>query len=330
MTTMADLSLDPGILEWIARLEQIAPGIPDIASPDPTVRRVAERELSDLLAVEFTLPIPDGVEIDDFEIEGPGGAIPMRRYRPGAASGPLPSQLWLHGGGFYAGTIDEILNDRLCARRARESGVQVFSLEYRLAPEHPYPAPALDAVAALEALRADAAGFGVDPDRLGIGGNSAGAAIAASTALRMRDAGGPRLVHVDLEVPPLAMQPVGQSAADYAIGFGLDQMDQIVAMYTGPDGPADPNISPLDVDDLAGLPPTLILVGEHDPLRDSGVQYADRLRHAGVPVELFVGAGHLHGTPGITASFPGAREWQQEHARHLAIAYNTQPVPLAR
>jgi acetyl esterase len=87
------------------------------------------------------------------------------------------------------------------------------------------------------------------------------------------------------------VQPVGQSAADYAIGFGLDQMDQIVAMYTGPDGPADPNISPLDVDDLAGLPPTLILAGEHDPLRDSGVQYAERLRHAGVPVELFVGAG---------------------------------------
>ncbi|MET0780525.1 MAG: alpha/beta hydrolase [Microbacterium sp.] len=330
MTTMADLSLDSGILEWIARLEQIAPGIPDIANTDPTLRRVAERELSDLLAVEFTLPIPDGVEIDDLQIAGPGGPMRMRRYRPGAASGPMPSQLWLHGGGFYAGTIDEVLNDRLCARRALESGVQVLSLEYRLAPEHPYPAPVLDAVAALEALRADTARFGVDPDRLGIGGNSAGAAIAASTALRLRDTGGPRLAHVDLEVPPLAMQPVGRSATDYAIGFGLDQMDLIVAMYAGPDGPADPNISPLDVDDVSGLPATLILAGEHDPLRDSGVQYAERLRQAGVPVELFVGVGHLHGTPGITASFPGAREWQQEHSRQLAIAYNTRPSQSAR
>ena len=326
MTTMADLSLDSGILEWIARLEQIAPGIPDIASPDPTVRRVAERELSDRLAVEFTLPVPDGLEMDDLEIEGPGGPLRMRRYRPGASSGARPSQLWLHGGGFYAGTIDEVLNDRLCSRRAHDSGVQVFSLEYRLAPEHPYPAPVLDAIAALEALHADAEGLGVDPDRLGIGGNSAGAAIAASTALRLREIGGPRLAHVDLEVPPLAMQPVGQSAADYAVGFGLDQMEQIVAMYTGPDGAADANISPLDVDDLSGLPATLILAGEHDPLRDSGVQYAERLRQAGVPVELFVGAGQLHGTPGITAAFPGAREWQEEHARRLAIAYDTRPL----
>ena len=111
------------------------------------------------------------------------------------------------------------------------------------------------------------------------------------------------------------MQPVGQSAVDYAIGFGLDQLEWIVAMYAGADGPADANISPLDVDDLGGLPPTLVMAGEHDPLRDSGVEYAERLREAGVPVELFVGAGHLHGTPGITAGFDGAREWQELHAR---------------
>ncbi|WP_457100181.1 alpha/beta hydrolase fold domain-containing protein [Microbacterium sp. P5_E9] len=330
MTTLADLTLDSGILRWIARIEELAPGLPDLANPDPLLQRVAARELSDLLAVDFTLPIPDGVEIDDFEILGRGGALRMRRYRPSGAEGLMPSQLWLHGGGFYAGTIDEILNDRLCARRALDSGVQLFSLEYRLAPQHPYPAPVLDAVAALEALVADPARFGVDPDRLGIGGNSAGAAIAASTALRIRDAGAPRLAHVDLEVPPTAMHPVGQSAVDYAIGFGLDRMDFIVAMYAGADGPADANISPLDVDDVGGLPPTLIMAGEHDPLRDSGVQYADRLRQAGVPVELFVGAGHLHGTPGITAAFDGAREWQEQHARYLAAAYNTHPVPLAR
>jgi acetyl esterase len=329
MTTLTDLSLDPGILRWIARIEQLSPGIPDLASPDPVAQRVAARELSDLLAADFTLPIPDGVEIEDFEIPGPAGALRMRRYRPTATTGLAPSQLWLHGGGFYAGTIDEILNDRLCARRAVESGVQLFSLEYRLAPEHPYPAPVLDAFAALQAMVADPARFGVDPDRLGIGGNSAGAAVAASTALRLRDAGGPRLAHVDLEVPPTAMRPVGQSAADYAIGFGLDQLDFIVAMYAGADGPADANISPLDVDDLTGLPPTLIMAGEHDPLRDAGVLYAERLRQAGVPVELFVGAGHLHGTPGITAAFDGAREWQEQHARFLALAYKTHPARLA-
>lgn len=323
MTKLADLTLDPGVVRWIARLEELSPGIPGIASPDPVVQRAAGRELSDLIAVDFTLPIPDGVELDDFEIEGPGGPLRMRRYRPSAASGPAPTQLWLHGGGFYAGTIDEVLNDRLCARRAIDSGVQVFSLEYRLAPEHPYPAPVLDAVAALEALVAEADRLGVDPERLGIGGNSAGAAVAASTALRLRDAGGPRLIHVDLEVPPLAMRRVGQSADDYAVGFGLDELELVVAMYTGADGPADANISPLDVDDLSGLPPTLIMAAEHDPLRDSGVEYAARLREAGVPVDLTVEPGHLHGTPAITAAFDGAREWQEQHARRLALAYGT-------
>ncbi|SFR93458.1 acetyl esterase [Microbacterium sp. cf046] len=326
MTTLAELSLDPGIRRWIARIEQLAPSMPDLASADPVLRRAADLELSDALAVDFTLPLPEGVDLDDVELAGPGGALRLRRYRRSDASGLQPTQLWLHGGGFYAGSIDEVLNDRLCARRALESGVQVFSLDYRLSPEHVYPAPELDAVAALEAFAADPQRYGVDPERLGIGGNSAGAAIAASTALRVRDAETPRLVHVDLEVPPLAMRRVGRSAEDYAIGFGLDALEAIVDMYTGPGGPADPLISPLDVDDLSGLPATLILAAEHDPLRDSGVEYAERLRQAGVPVELHIGAGHLHGTPGITAAFDGAREWQGRHAQLLALAYDTIPA----
>ncbi|MFE5411117.1 alpha/beta hydrolase fold domain-containing protein [Microbacterium sp. NPDC056569] len=328
MTTLTDIALDVGIRRWIARIEQLAPVLPGLASTDPAVRRTADRELSDLLAVDFTLPIPDGVALDDIEIDGPGGPLRMRRYRPVAASGPLPSQVWLHGGGFYAGTIDEVLNDRLCARRALDSGVQIFSVDYRLAPEHPYPAPVLDAVAALEALVADADRFGVDVDRLGIGGNSAGAAIAASTALRLRDAGGTSLLHLDLEVPPLSMTPVGASAEQYASGFGLDidALQLVVAMYAGPDGPSDPLISPLDVDDLSGLPSTLIMAAEHDSLRDSGIAFAERLQRAETPVVLYMGPGHLHGTPGITAGFAGAREWQELHARHLALAYDTSPA----
>lgn len=326
MTTLADLDLDPGIRRWIARLTELSPGIPDIDSADPLRQRLAARVLSDRLAVDFTLPIPDGVEITDHAVDGPGGRLTMRRYRSADAPRLAPTQLWLHGGGFYAGTIDEILNDRLCARRALQSGVQVFSLEYRLAPEHPYPAPELDAVAALRALVADPDGFGVDPERLGIGGNSAGAAIAASTALRLRGASGIRLHHADLEVPPLAMRRVGQAAIDYAVGFGLDQLEQVVALYTGPDGPADELISPLDVDDLTGLPPTLITVAEHDPLRDSGIEYAARLRDAGVPVELIVHAGHLHGTPGITAAFEGAADWQLSHDERIAGVYGARPT----
>jgi acetyl esterase len=323
MTTLAEIDLDPGIRSWIARIEEIAPTMPGLVSRDPVVLRAAALELSDRLAVEFTLPVPDGVEIDDAVVDGPGGELRIRRYRAAGADGPVPSVLWLHGGGFYAGSTHEILNDRLLARRTLDSGVQHLSVDYRLAPEHPYPAQVDDAIAALAAVAADPVRFGVDPARLGIGGNSAGAAIAASTSLRLRDEGGPHLHHVDLEVPPTALRPVGDSASDFAVGFGLDEMALIASMYVGPDGPADGYASALDVADLAGLPPHLIMVAEYDPLRDSGVQYAERLRAAGVGAELYVGAGQLHGSPGQTAASPGAAAWQREHSRLLAIAYDT-------
>lgn len=329
MTDLSDLDLDPGVRAWIARIGELSTELPDLESPDPVRQRDAARLLSDRIAVDFTLPAPDGIECTDIDLTGPAGALRMRRYRPIDVSGRLPSQLWLHGGGFYAGTVDEVLNERLCARRAFESGVQVFSLEYRLAPEHPYPAPVLDAIAALEALCTETERFGVDPQRLGIGGNSAGAAIAASTALRLRLNDRVRLHHVDLEVPPLAMRRVGRSAIDYSTGFGLDAFEWIVRMYAGPDGAADPLISPLDVADLAGFPPTLIATAEHDPLRDSGIEFADRLSESGVSVQLLTHPGHLHGTPGITAAFDGARTWQEQHAHHLATAYNTRLARLA-
>lgn len=320
MTALAELELDAGIRRWISRIDQIAPTLPDLASTDPAVQRVAARELSDLLAAEFTLPIPDGVDLDDITIDGPGGELRMRRYRPSSLSGAAPTQLWLHGGGFYAGTMEEVLNDRLCARRALESGVQHVSLEYRLAPEHPYPAQVDDAIAALTALASEHERFGVDPERLGLGGNSAGAGVSASASLHLRDSPSVRLHHVTLEVPPAALRPVGDSSVEFATGFGLDQMELIASMYVGPEGPADEYASPLDATDLSGLPPHLILVAEFDPLRDAGIAYAARLREAGVPVELVHFAGHLHGSPGLTAEAPGAA-WQRRHALELARAY---------
>jgi len=317
MVTLADLDLDPGIRSWIARIEELSPTIPDLGNPDPTVQRIAARELSDALAVDFTLPIPEGVDIDEVQL----GGRRARRYRPAGIDSALPTQLWLHGGGFYAGTPDEILNERLLARRALDSGLQVFSLDYRLAPEHPYPAPVEDAVRALDDLIQRANELSVDPGRFGIGGNSAGAAISASTALRLRDEGDTRLIHVDLEVPPAAHRAVGRSGIDYLDGFGLEQIDLIMAMYAGANGPADSNISPLDVADLSGLPPHLIFVAEHDLLRDAGIEYSTRLRDAGVDVDLVFGHGQLHGSPGLTFTVPSARAWQHDHARRLALAY---------
>ena len=322
MSLPAELALDPGILGWIARIEEISPGLPGLQSRDPLLRRAAERRLSDLLAVDAVLPVPDGVDREDLVVSGPRGPLRMRRYRGDGETGPLPSQLWLHGGGFFGGSVDEQINERLCARRALDSGVQIFSLEYGLAPEHPYPAASDDAARALEALIEGGARLGVDPARVGIGGNSAGAAIAASTVLRLR--GSIPLVHVALEVPALALRPMGH-AAEQAGEPWREEFAWVAGLYVGPDGPADGDASPLDADDLSGFPPTLIFVGEHDPLRDGGIAFAARLTEAGVETELVVGPGHLHGTPGLTAVFPGARAWQAQHAQELTRAYRPAP-----
>ncbi|QNA92174.1 alpha/beta hydrolase fold domain-containing protein [Microbacterium sp. Se63.02b] len=257
-------------------------------------RRRAQRELSDLLAVEFTEPVPAGVEIDDLTIAGGGGPLRARRFRPASVIGALPTIVWLHGGGWTGGTIDELLNDRLCADRALRSGVQIIALEYRLAPEHPFPAPVDDAVAALADLRERADGLGVDAERLGIGGNSAGATIAATTALRQRDIGAP-LHHQTLEVLPAALRIVGASMGRLLLPAEKESVERLADTYRA--GAPLAEASPLDAPEHRGLAPALILAAEFDPLRDGATAYADTLRRAGVPVVLRIGRGHDHASP---------------------------------
>lgn len=322
MTTLDDVDLDPGIRHWISLLEQGARNLPDLASPDLALQRAAGRRLSDLVAAECTRPVPEGVDIDDIVMRGPRSDVRARRYRPSAVAGAMATQLWLHGGGFISGSPDELVNERLCARRALDCGVQVLSLDYRLAPEHSYPAPVVDVLDAVEALTRTPDQFGVDPARLGIGGASAGAAIAASAALRIRDAGLPRLVHLALEVPVASFPPEGPSAETYATGFGLDTIEEMIQMYIGPNGPSDEYASPLGAGDLSGLPRTLITVAEHDPLRDSGVRLARRLSQSGVAVDLIWAAGHVHASIAQTAVSSLARDWETQVARRLRLAYS--------
>lgn len=318
--------LSPEIREWIRRIRELSATLPDLESRDMGARRQAQRELSDLLAVEFTAPAPAGVEIDDLMLAGGAGPLRARRYRAESATGALPTMLWLHGGGWTGGTIDELLNDRLCADRALRSGVQIVALEYRLAPEHPFPAPVDDAVAALEDLRERADKLAIDADRLGVGGNSAGATIAASVALRERDSG-TSLHHQALEVLPAALRIVGESmprhlgAADMATAMHLADLYRAGAPLT--------DASPLDALDHRGLAPALILAAEFDPLRDGATAYADALRVAGVPVVLCIGPGHDHASPGLTGRWQGAREWRDVFVSELADAYRTTSRPNA-
>ena len=317
MSSAEPLLLDAPVRAWLRRIEEIVADLPGYGSPDPAVHRRAARTLSDLLAVEFTDPPPAGIEAEELQLAGADGALRARRYRPVSTPGPLPTLLWLHGGGWIAGTIDEVLNDRTTADRALRSSVQIVSLEYRLAPEHPFPAPVDDAVAALADLRARSAELGVDPARLGIGGNSAGATIAASAALRERDAGR-RLHHQALEVLPATLRPLSGPSDPRRRASGMDGAELLAGIYRA--GAPLAECSPLDAADHRGLAPALILAAEFDPLRDGAVAYARALGDAGVPVALRIGQGHVHGSPGLT-TWRGARDWRDAFVAEIATAY---------
>lgn len=318
--------LSTPVLDWIHRAEELSASLPDLGSADIAARRRAAHELSDRLAVDFMEPTPEGIDVDDLHLAGGAGLLRARRFRPSDARGMQPTMLWLHGGGWIGGTIDEIVNDRLCADRALRSGVQIVSLEYRLAPEHPFPAAVDDAVAALADLRTRAAEIGVDTARLGIGGNSAGATIAASAALRERNAGHD-LLHQALEVLPAALRPVGASFDRYRRASGMLGAEHLADIYRG-DAPLTA-ASPLDAPDHRGLAPALVLAAEFDPLRDGAVAYARVLDAAGVPVVLHIGEGHVHGSPGITR-WRGARDWRDVFVAEVATAYSVPDLPTTR
>lgn len=319
--------LDEAIVRWAGRIHEFSADLPDLSSADLPTRRIAERTLSDRLAREFTSPADASVAVDAVEIPVAGRAAPIRarRYRPAQLRGDLPTQVFLHGGGFVSGTIDELINDRLLSARAGAADIQILSIEYSLAPERPYPAAVEDVLAVLDTIRADPASLSVDATRLGIGGASAGAGIAASVALRLRAAGEPALRYQALEVPALVLRPVGESAVVYARGYGVDGYEQLGALYLSDPDTADPYAEPALLEDLAGLPATWIQVAEYDPLRDAALIYAENLRRAGVPVTVETGYGHVHGSPGLTAVFEPARVWQRHLAAALRDAYHPAP-----
>jgi acetyl esterase len=238
-------------------------------------------------------------EVTDEQIDGPGGTLTVRIYRPGGA--PSSAITYLHGGGFVLGSIDT--HDPICRWMANALRAVVVAPDYRLAPEHPFPAGLDDAVAAL-AWTAE-----LEPDLpLAVAGDSAGATLAIGTALRTRDEAGPSLVAQLLWYPAADPTHGFPSIEENGEGHFLTKED--VAWFTdhyAPDEAArtDPHFDLLHAD-LVGLPPTVLSTAQYDPLRDEGMALAERLDEAGVEVEHVPGPGMLHGFVGFAALSPGA------------------------
>jgi acetyl esterase len=221
--------------------------------------------------------------------------IPVRVYRPSLAT-DLPGLVYFHGGGFVICNLDT--HDRLCRSLANASGCVVVSVDYRLAPEHEFPAAAEDAYSATCYVAEHAGEFGIDASRIAVGGDSAGANLATVAAIMARDRGGPAPKFQLLIYPVVDFAShETQSERDYGQGYFLDTvlMDWFADQYLPNASDRHlPYASPLRASDLRGLPPAMVITGECDPLRDQGEAYADKLRNAGVAVALKRYDGMIH------------------------------------
>jgi acetyl esterase len=282
---------DPELAPW-------APVFAQLSFADIPAARAGE---ADLLAAlpPYEPPVP--VAIDEHLIPGPEGApeVRVRRYRPADPVGPLPALVYFHGGGFVVGSLDLYHAD--CRRIAAEVGTVVVSVDYRLAPEHPFPAPLEDCYAALVWVAEHADELGVDPDRIGVGGESAGGGLAAGVALLARDRGGPRLRLQLLGIPELddrmdsgSMRALGADSPITTLANGEISWDSYLGPGVRGTDQVSPYAAPARATDLAGLPPALVTAYELDALRDEDIAYAQRLLSAGVPTELRVYSGAFH------------------------------------
>jgi acetyl esterase/lipase len=294
--------LDPRVKRF---LDALAAGKPPNAL-ETTVeqRRQGLAELMKLAGPETAVD-----RVEDRTLPGPAGPLGVRIYTPlDAKAGLLPGLIYFHGGGLVAGTL--ATHDSIARALANSGACRVVSVDYRLAPEHPFPAALDDALAAVTHIGAHAAGFGIDGMRLGICGDSAGGTLAAATAQAVARIGSPRLALQVLICPILDYSRSTHSKRDFASGYLVDQatLDHDLLHYAPPGtDPANPRISPLRADDVAGLPRALIHTAEFDPLRDEGRDYFERLARAQGDVSYTCHPGMIHLFYGLAAVIPYAR-----------------------
>jgi len=263
-------------------------------------------------------PPAEVARVEDRTFAGPAGDVPVRIYRPTDDAGPQPVLVWFHGGGWVLGSIEG--SDLTCRDLAAQSGVVIVSVGYRLAPEHPYPSGLGDCYAALVWVTATAGDLGVDPDRVAVGGDSAGGNLAAVVALAARDRGGPAVRFQLLVYPVTDALMSHPSVRDNGQGYMLtdDSMKWFIELYLGERGdPKDPLVSPVYADDLSGLPPALVITAEYDPLRDEGEAYGTRLQRDRVAAKVSRYDGMIHGFFSMGAIVDAARRATAEAADAL-------------
>jgi acetyl esterase len=306
------MPLDPQARVYLDKLDSL--GLPGFHTMPPAEARKLFRAMRGLAGK------PDPVEaVEDRVLPG---SIPVRAYRPlGAGDRPLPALVYYHGGGWVLGDIETV--DNLCRRLANASGCSVVSVDYRLSPEHKFPVPLEDSFEAARHVSERADSFGIDRDRLAVGGDSAGGNLAASVALKARGRDDLPIAFQLLFYPIVDRSFETPSYLENSEGYGLsrDMMIWYWDQYLSrPEDGRTPLASPLREPDLSGLPPALVVTAGYDVLRDEGREFARRLREAGVPAEERHYPGMIHGFLQMADSFDEGKAAILEAGRVLREA----------
>ena len=313
--TMTD-RLDPELaapLETFLHLTGGGLNLHDIPATRRTMEEMAEAQMA-------KVPPITGITITDRQVPGPDGEVFVRVYQPTERPDTLPALLWIHGGGYVLGSVER--DDLLASHLAKVAQCVVVSVEYRLAPEHPFPAPVEDCYAALKWLATHTDELGVEPSRIAIGGASAGGGLAAGLALLTRDRAEVELAFQLLIYPMIDDRNVAPASDTLPDTFVWTRENNLMGWraYLGRE-PGGADVSPYAAaaraDDLTGLAPAYIPVGDLDLFLDENIEYAQRLLAAGVPTELHVYPGGYHGFNGFAPGADIAQRFNNERDEAL-------------
>ncbi len=308
------MPLDPQIQDYLDQMAAL--NMPELHTLTPEQVREG---IAMQLAMENIEPEPVA-RVENRRIPGPVGEIPVRIYTP-QGSGPFPALVFFHGGGWVICNLDT--HDGLCRSLANGADCVVVSVDYRLAPEHKFPAAPQDCYAATQWVVENAAQLNVDDSHIAIGGDSAGGNLTAVVAQMARDQGGPHLVFQLMIYPATDFRMNTPSIEENGTGYFLTKDDMIWFTnhyLNSEEEKTNPLASPMLASDLSGLPPALIITGEYDPLRDEGELYGQKLQEAGVPVTISRYEGVIHGFVGSIPSSKG-KQAEAEASAALRIAF---------